>query len=73
MSRDEEALSPTYLAMGMRRQWSDYHLFEPNDLNTACSRCGKRWNHHDHVTKEEDRAEVRRWADRIRAREAHAL
>ena len=65
MSRDELALSPTYLAMGMRRQWSDYHIFEPNDLTVMCGRCGFRWNHPDHVTKEWDRSEVRRWADRI--------
>ena len=67
MSRDESALSPTYLAMGMRRQLSGYHIYEANDLTVMCGRCGFRWNHPDHITKDEDRAEGRRWADRIRA------
>lgn len=65
MSRDESALSPTYLAMGMRRQWSDSHIFEPSDLYVWCGRCGRPWGHSDHVTRDEDKAEVMRWRDRI--------
>lgn len=67
MSRDESILSPTYLAMGMRRQLSDEHVHEDSDLSIRCARCGKRRSHPDHVTKAEDRAAVRRIADRIRA------
>lgn len=67
MSDEERLLSPTYLALGMRRQWSDEHLFEESDLYRVCARCYRRRSHPDHVTRDEDRAEVRRWADRIRA------
>jgi hypothetical protein len=67
VSRNEDALSPTYLAMGMRRQLSGYHIFEATDLYVGCGRCGFRWNHPDHISRDEDRAEVRRWADRIAA------
>lgn len=67
MSRDESILSPTYLAMGYRRQLSDAHVFMENDISFKCDRCGKRRGHSDHLSKDEDRAEVRRIADRIRA------
>ena len=66
MSRDEDALSPTYLAMQRRKAWSDEHLFEENDLSRSCSRCGKRRSHSDHVTREDDKNAVKRWADAIR-------
>jgi hypothetical protein len=59
----EDTLPPTYLAMSLRKQWSDEHLFEENDLNRSCSRCGKRRGHSDHVSREEDRAAVKRWTD----------
>lgn len=67
MSRDEDALSPTYVAMGYRRQLSDEHVFEENDLYRGCGRCGKRWGHHDHVTREQDKAAVLAIRDRIAA------
>lgn len=65
MSRDESILSPTFLAMNQRKQWSDSHMFEENDLNRQCSRCGKRRRHSDHVTRAEDKAAVMAWKDMI--------
>lgn len=65
MSRDEGALSPTYLAMQRRHAWSDEHMFEATDLSRKCDRCGKRRSHSDHCTPEEDRNAVMRWRDAI--------
>lgn len=65
MSRDEDALSPTYLAMQRRRAWSDEHLFEEGPTIGHCDRCGKRRYHSDHCTPAEDRAAVMRWKDAI--------
>lgn len=65
-------LSPTTTAMFSRRQFSDAHIFAPNDFHVGCGRCGRRPSHPDHVTREEDKAEVMRWRDRViaaRARE----
>lgn len=64
MSR-EEYLSPTYLAMGMRKQWSDEHMFEENDQSRGCGRCGKRRRNSDHVDRDHDKAAVMRWKDSI--------
>jgi hypothetical protein len=66
MSRDESALSPTYLAMGMRRQWSDEHVFEPSESHFGCGRCGRRFRHPDHCDRETDKNAVLAIADRIR-------
>ena len=63
--RDESLLSPTYLAMSLRKQWSDEHMFEGNDLNHWCSRCGKRRRHSDHVDRATDKAAVMAMKDRI--------
>ena len=70
MSRNEDALSPTYRAMSARKQWSDEHLFEDSGYHPGCNRCGQRANHPHHVSREEDRAEVMRWRDRIAVLEA---
>lgn len=52
--------------MSMRKQWSDEHLFQDDGYTLgACARCGRRRNHSDHVTREEDKAAVKRWRDRI--------
>jgi hypothetical protein len=57
--------SPTYLAMALRKQWSDEHLFEDAGYHPGCARCGKAWNHPNHVTRDEDKAAVQRWRDNI--------
>ena len=69
MSRTEELerLAPTYLALQLRRQWSDEHVFEPSDLHFRCERCGMRPGHWYHCTREQDRAITVAMADRIRA------
>lgn len=64
MSRPD--LPPTYIAMGMRRQWSDEHLFEEADYHPGCNRCGMRWNHPNHCTREQDRNAVKAMADQIK-------
>ena len=71
MSRDESRLSPTYLAMSMRKQWSDEHMFEEAGYHTFCHRCGKKRNHPDHVDKAADHAAVKRWRDRFK--ELHGI
>ena len=58
-------INPTYVAMAVRRQHSDAHLFVASDLHSHCDRCGRRRSHSDHVTPEGDRAEVQRWKDRV--------
>lgn len=67
MTRDESALSPTYLAMSMRKQWSDEHMFEDAANHFHCDRCGKRRGHPDHVERRDDHDAVKRWRDRYRA------
>lgn len=62
--------SPTYLAMSMRKQWSDEHLFEEGYVIGRCDRCGLRFRHPDHVTRAEDKAAVLRWKDRYVASRA---
>ena len=57
-------LSPTPTVMFLRRQWSDAHLYSESDTTTRCSHCGRRRFHPDHVSREEDKAEVMRWRDR---------
>jgi hypothetical protein len=66
LSRDENALSPTYLAMQRRKAWSDAHIFEDTGLYPTCGRCYQPSRHINHVTREQDKAEVMAWADRIR-------
>ena len=67
MSRDEAILSPTFLALQMRRQWSDEHVFESDELHPfRCARCGMRSGHWNHCTREQDRAITVAMADRIR-------
>ena len=51
--------------MSLRKQWSDEHMFEENDLNRWCSRCGKRRSHSDHVDRAADKAAVMAMKDRI--------
>jgi uncharacterized OB-fold protein len=65
VSRDEDALSPTYLAMQRRKAWSDEHLFEESAVIGRCNRCGRRRFYPDHCTREEDKAAVLRWKDAI--------
>ena len=66
--RDESLLAPTYLALGMRRQWSDEHVFEPDELRPfACARCNMRENHWNHCTRDQDKWATVAIADRIRA------
>ena len=48
-----------------RLQFSPYHIFAPNDLHVGCGRCGKKWSHPDHITRDEDKAETMRWRDRV--------
>jgi hypothetical protein len=67
VSRDESILSPTFLALQMRRQWSDEHVFDPSPLHPRCERCGMDWKHPNHCTREQDRAITVAMADRIRA------
>lgn len=61
---DRGELSPTYLAMTLRKQWSDQHLYEESNHTSACGRCGRRRGHPDHAVREDDRNEVMRWRDR---------
>lgn len=63
----ERLLSPTYSAMTLRAQWSDEHLYVESNHSIFCSHCGRKRGHPDHVTREEDKAAVMRWADRYRA------
>lgn len=63
--RDENILSPTYIAISQRKQWSDEHVFEETDLSRACGRCGKRRSHGDHCTREQDKAATMAWKDNI--------
>ena len=68
MSRDETKLAPTYLALNLRRQWSDEHVFESDELRPfSCARCSMRSGHWNHCTREQDRAITVAMADRIRA------
>lgn len=57
--------SPTATVMRVRRQHSDAHVFEDTGLYTTCGRCYMPWDHPNHVTREEDRDEVRRMRDRV--------
>lgn len=59
--------SPTYLAMSLRRQWSDEHVFEPSPLRSGCDRCGRRFGHPDHVDRQADKNAVLAMKDRIGA------
>lgn len=73
MSRDENALSPTYIALGMRRQLSDEHVFEESGQSVKCARCNKRRRHPDHCTREQDKWATVAISDRIKAeRVAHS-
>jgi hypothetical protein len=63
--RDEDALPPTYLAMGFRRQFSDEHVYEPSDHTTACGRCGRRRSHPDHCDRDTDKNAVKAIRERM--------
>ena len=63
-------LSPTTIAMFSRRQFSSAHIFAENEINVFCGVCGRRRSNSDHVTREEDKAEVMRWRDRVIAARA---
>ena len=58
-------LSPTYLAMSMRKQWSDEHLFEESPNYSRCARCYMPYRHPFHVSREDDKAAVMRWRARF--------
>jgi len=60
-------LNPTYNAMALRKQWSDEHIFEEGPTLGHCDRCGRRRSYPDHVTRDEDKAAVKRWRDRFAA------
>ena len=61
------APSPTYVAMSLRRQWSDEHVYEGSDHTTACARCGKRRRHPDHTDRATDKAAVLAMRERMSA------
>lgn len=64
-------LSPTTLAIGWRRQWSDEHLYQPSDHTTACGRCGKRRRHPDHCDRDTDKAAVMAMREMAESRVHH--
>jgi len=53
--------------MALRKQWSDEHMFEEGPTLGHCDRCGRRRSYPDHVTRDEDKAAVKRWRDRFAA------
>lgn len=57
--------SPVATIVRIRMQHSNSHLFVESHYHFYCARCGNRRRHQDHLSREDDRAEVMRQRERV--------